>query len=404
MIDAAINGSHAEPLIRSYVQNAKASIGISLKEREIEMPNPYDPQNPVKPTYFGGRRAMINSFKERLNGALTSKQPGGVLIYGHRGVGKTSLLKKFIDITTESNRLDIIIIYRRLSAPTSSESLYRILLEELNVRIRERQNLVQKMKELGKNIAGLNAFGVGIDIEKEQNSLSHFQVWKMALRSLKEASCIIIAIDEADELELNALGELKTMMEEVADLPILLVISGGVEFEERLVGVYSPIARIFSGASHNISRFDYTETKEVLELGVKNESTQWGDEAIKGLYNFTLGYPYLVQCLAKASYREGEKITAKAVSDSVENAVEMGKAWLSHEIPHASDVDILSFLKIIGLNKEVFQSQEIANQDISPPYVGRLIKLKVIKKVSYGRYKLEKSPIVAIFEKLKRGI
>ena len=371
------------------------------------MPNPYDPQNPVKPHYFGGRNNMIASFKERLENALINKQSGGILIYGHRGVGKTSLLKKFIDLTVgeDENKSDRLVIYRRLSTPTNSDSLYAILLEELNSKIRERENFIEKAKKLGKSVAGVNAFGLGIDIQRERNSLSYYHVWKLALKSLKDVSCVVVAIDDSDELDISALGELKTVMEEITSIPIILIISGGVEFEERLVGQYSPIARIFSGASYNISRFEYSETKEVLELPLGKEgSTTWTEDAVKSLHQFTLGYPYLVQCLAKASYRENQDITKEIVESSVETAVGIGKSWLGHEIPNASDNDIKFFLKIVELNKEMFQNSEMTEKEILPPYVGRLVKLKVIKKISYGRYKLEKSPIVAIFEKLKRGI
>ena len=227
----------------------------------------------------------------------------------------------------------------------------------------------------------------------------------LALKSLKDVSCVVVAIDDSDELDISALGELKTVMEEITSIPIILIISGGVEFEERLVGQYSPIARIFSGASYNISRFEYSETKEVLEFPLGKEgSTTWTEDAVKSLHQFTLGYPYLVQCLAKASYRENQDITKEIVESSVETAVGIGKSWLGHEIPNASDNDIKFFLKIVELNKEMFQNSEMTEKEILPPYVGRLVKLKVIKKISYGRYKLEKSPIVAIFEKLKRGI
>ena len=282
------------------------------------MPNPYDPQNPVKPHYFGGRKIMIESFKERLDGALKSQQSGGILIYGHRGVGKTSLLQKFIDLTNSDveNQTNILMLYRRLSYKINSESLYNILLEELNSKIRERQNFIDRAKQLGKNLSKLNAFGLGIDIQKEKETLSPFQVWKLALKSLKDVSCVMIAIDDADELEISALGELKTVMEEITKIPIILVISGGVEFEEKLVGEYSPIARIFSGASHNISRFEYAETKEVLTLPLEKEQTTWTEDAIKSLHQLTLGYPYLVQCLAKASYKENEQITKNIVENS----------------------------------------------------------------------------------------
>ena len=62
------------------------------------MPNPYDPQNPAKPDYFGGRIEALQIANERLDRAFRSNQSGGILVYGHRGVGKSSLLKKCLSV------------------------------------------------------------------------------------------------------------------------------------------------------------------------------------------------------------------------------------------------------------------------------------------------------------------
>ena len=55
------------------------------------MPNPYDPQTPARPEYFGGRQHVLKKLKDRVQMAKEHKKSGGILICGHRGVGKTSL-------------------------------------------------------------------------------------------------------------------------------------------------------------------------------------------------------------------------------------------------------------------------------------------------------------------------
>ena len=60
------------------------------------MPNPYDPQTPARPEYFGGREQVLRKLRERIAIAKEHKKSGGILIFGHRGVGKTSLLNKII--------------------------------------------------------------------------------------------------------------------------------------------------------------------------------------------------------------------------------------------------------------------------------------------------------------------
>ncbi|MBI3051746.1 type IV toxin-antitoxin system AbiEi family antitoxin domain-containing protein [Candidatus Woesearchaeota archaeon] len=187
-------------------------------------------------------------------------------------------------------------------------------------------------------------------------------------------------------------------------IPRHLLVSAGVQFEGKLVDDYSPVARIFSGASFNIGKLDQSETREVLEKPLVNEKTKWDAESVSEMYKLTGGYPYLIQCLAKASYKENATITKRDVRAHIKDAIDIGKSWLSHEIPNASDQDVLSFVKIAQLEKNVFQSVDMAKAGIQSVYIGRLVKLGIIKKISRGRYELQKSPIIAEFEKLKRSL
>ena len=125
---------------------------------------------------------------------------------------------------------------------------------------------------------------------------------------------------------------------------------------------------------------------------------------MKKIYRLTAGYPYLVQCLANASYSENITIKETDVQNHIKDAINIGRSWLDHEIPTASDQDVISFAKIIRLEKNIFQNIEIGSLGIQPIYIGRLVKLGILKKVSRGRYQLQKSPIIAIFEELKRGL
>ena len=372
------------------------------------MPNPYDPQNPAKPHYFGGRFTALQIARDRIERARTNYQSGGILIYGHRGVGKTSLLKKINDMAGGENEIpsNTIIIYRRLSKTTSDTELYPMLNEEITQKIQERKTVIRKWVDAGRNIRGINLFELGLDLEKNKIEVSPYQKWKLFTNSLKNVDCVIISIDDADYLSVEARGELKTIVEEGSATPILLVISGGVMFESKLVDDYSPIARIFSGASLNLSRFTLEETKEVLSKPLNDEKTVWEEDAIKEVQQITYGFPYLVQCLACASYKEDTTISKEIVQKSVPLAINIGKSWLDHEISNASDQDIESFARLIRLNKdkEIFKSSEINESGVLSPYIGRLVKLGVLKKISRGRYNLQKSPMIAIYESLKRGL
>src|SRR3989338_1182621 len=250
------------------------------------MSNPYDPQTPARPEYFGGREHVLKRVRDRIDMAKTHLKSGGLLIYGHRGVGKTSLITKIIsEISgTDENPSDILIISRRLARTTNDQELYSILNEELKQQVEKRKNLLQRIGSTSKNLGSVAAFGFSIDISQKDSTTSQYRLWRALVESLNNVKLIFIAIDDADFLSLEAIGELKTIVEEMSKTPILLTISGFMDFEEKLVDKYSPVARIFSGANFNIGRFSLEETKEVICKPLVNEKTKWEDEAITILH------------------------------------------------------------------------------------------------------------------------
>lgn len=279
-----------------------------------------------------------------------------------------------------------------------------MLNEELRQQIANRKNLLDRIRTATKSVNSVAAFELSIGFSQPNEEKTPYSQWRELVGALKNVGLILIAIDDADFLAREAIGELKTIVEELSLTPILLIISGFVGFEEKLVDDYSPVARIFSGADFNIGKFSLEEIKEVLLKPLANEKTQWTDGAIVAVQKYTSGYPYLVQCIASASYIENATIDEKRVKDSINSAVAIGKSWLEHEIQEASDQDVISFARIASLDKDIMQSTEISKVGVSPPYIGRLVRLGILKKVRHGRYSLEKSPMIANFELLKRGL
>jgi hypothetical protein len=373
------------------------------------MTNPYDPQNPVKPDFFGGRKHVLETAAIRIDKARSQKQSGGILVYGYRGAGKTSILTKIRSMilpAPDKPPNNTLSIYRRLSKTTSDSELYQMITEDLLDEIQQRKSVIDKLRSFPESVVSVKTPVVDIGFRLEQNwkDITPYHRWRSLVRSVEKADFILVAIDDADYLSPEALGNLKSIVEEQSRTPILLLVSGGVEFEERLVDDYSPVSRIFSGASFNIGEFEFDEIKEVLQNPLADQKTSWTDDGLKQAYKLSRGYPYLVQCIASASYLEGDAINASRVKDSLKAALNIGKPWLSHELETASDNDFRSFLKIAESSRTTFKSSELGDLGVSPPYVGRLVSLGVLKRISRGRYDLVKPPIIAYYHILTRGI
>lgn len=366
------------------------------------MANPYNPENHADPKYFGGRKEYLSVVKERISNAEKYGRSSGILVYGYRGIGKTSMLYKIM--AEVENRKDVVATYRRLSTTTTDKDLYRIISEEVVESFLRKTNPVSKFVEgAKKNVSAIHTPFIDIDIKAEAEK-SAYHLWQKVIERITNTSFILLEIDDADYLSTEALGELKTIVESRSNVPIILVASGGEGFEEKLDKDYSPVARIFSGASFNLESFSKEELGDVLIAPISGTKTEWEAEAINKVADLSNGYPYLVQCIAAASYLEKGAITKERVEERLKAALEIGRPWLNNEMRNASDNDIISFSRIGNMNKSQFSSAELIRQGISPVYVGRLVSLKVLKKVSRGRYKLMRAPIIAYYHMLTRGL
>lgn len=100
----------------------------SLKTTDPKPPNPFKPGLTVDPRYFAGRKAQIDSFREYLR-HTSAGNPQNVAVMGERGIGKSSLLRKFEAIAKDSGSM----VVRRDLDPTvrSIEALVAFLLEAI---------------------------------------------------------------------------------------------------------------------------------------------------------------------------------------------------------------------------------------------------------------------------------
>ncbi len=372
------------------------------------MVNPYNPKIPAEPGEFGGRKAILQTVHEQIEVATVLRQSGGVLIQGFRGVGKSSLIKKLVSIV-ETGQTHIkggaFAATCRLARTTSDSEFYQSITESLLEDISSKKSLADKIVGLKELISSLGVSPISVGFNQAGRDKSPHQKWRDLLNRMKGAGLVFVAIDDADALSPEAIGELKTIVEESKVVPVLLVIAGSTEMEQRMIDQYSPVARIFSGASFNISSFDLVETHEVLLNPVREmPGVKWAEDGIHAVQHYTKGYPFLVKCLANASFRTGEPIDGKHVKSCLKAALEIAKPWLDNKLREASDQDVISFYKIGRSNRISFRSTELGRLGLQAQYIGRLVRLKVLKAVSRGHYDLIEAPMIAYYHMLKRQL
>ncbi len=355
--------------------------------------NPYNPTDAVSPSYFAGRRDVLSRAEEVYSASLNGSS-GGILLTGHRGIGKTSALRAM------ESRLEkgTPIVRFRVSHEITVDDFVSELLG------RCRASVGDWDPSFGITEIRLPIITVKKEPRNRNEDTPGVAMLRM-LKSLRNAPVLWLSLDDIDLVQGDALSLLKSAMEETTGPTIVMAVAGGPYLRDRLISEHSPVIRFFSGSDFDLANFSIQETREALELPIRNVSPRviWEEGAIEEVHKLTGGYPYLVQCLAYSTYREGT-IKAEEVRASLNRGLKIAGTWMEREIPDASDKDIREFGKIADAGKSDWSSSEFGELGIEPIYVGRLVKLGVLRKKARGHYSLVKPPMIARYHLIRRGL
>ncbi|MDE1838111.1 MAG: AAA family ATPase [Euryarchaeota archaeon] len=371
--------------------------------------NPYDPGIPVPPERFAGRRRLIDRTQDLLEKARQERSNSSLLLHGHRGSGKTSALRKVQALALEKDprtvHVEVPLRQRHGEAALLSD-----IADELQRFGEARKSTGSFFQRLHSRLSSVSVsvLGTGVAVAKSTpgRTLNPLSLWKATMTAAAEAPLVVISIDDAELLDDPGIGTLKTIAESNLEVPVLLVVAGGPELRARLsLRGGSPVARIFSGSTFDMSDFTREETEEALAAPLRSRGprTSWDPAAVQRVQDLSHGYPYLVQCLACAAYHEGT-ISREDVEAGIEGAVEMAGPWLQHELERASDEDIRAFVRIADSRRSALRTTEILQLGVLPPYVPRLVRLGVLEQVARGHYVLKKAPVIAYYHALRRNL
>lgn len=370
--------------------------------------NPYVPGQPATPGTFAGREAVLRRASEALELARRLGRNSVLLLNGYRGSGKTSVLRK-IEALTLAARSDAIVVEIPLRIHSSEDRLLASVVQEVARQLEGRAGAGDRVRAFLSRVHGLSIAGTGVTLGASAASrpTSGLAVWRECIDSLPDGSILLICVDDAELLDTSGLGALKTIAETQGRVPIVLIVAGGVELADRLSQPdTSPIARIFSAGRFDIGELSPSETGEALNAPIRAADLHggWTTDAIELVHRLSRGYPFLVQCLAHAAFIEGSTVEVSRVQASVPEALEVGGSWLERECASASDEDIRAFAKIADVGRPRLRSSEILSLGIQSPYIGRLVRQKILKKISRGQYELRKAPVIAYYHALARGL
>ncbi|MGI0081535.1 MAG: ATP-binding protein, partial [Nitrososphaerales archaeon] len=282
--------------------------------------NPFKPGKPVDPEYFGGRKKELERFKQYLDYSAGGN-PHNLAILGERGIGKSSVLRKFQEIAT-SDQNECVVVRRELDASVDSlTSLTLFLLEALKSEgssfASSKRKAASKVISFFSNYkVGVSVLGHGLSLERIASRSVPIQdyfytelmhIWEGSKEGTKG---IVLLIDEAEYLQsiTGAWSFLRSVFTRVSeqDAGYMLVVSGKLSLFRGIKEIFSPIERFFTPLE--IMPMLEEEVRETLQKPLQQSlKARIGVNAIRRIFQYSGGHPYIVQTFGLYIFEESER-------------------------------------------------------------------------------------------------
>ncbi|AEG18414.1 AAA family ATPase [Methanobacterium paludis] len=262
--------------------------------------------------YFYNREKELINLKSLLS-TLNQNVANQIIITGHRGIGKSFLLKKLVQ-ELPSNILtayvDISKIYGIHKGVLTEESIMDNLLEEMNKAIGEESDISLKVYNAGKDIlrrirrknydfkeAG-SILGIPIpDVTDNYEKLSKFVMeypQKVVESSEGKINGFVIVIDEFQLIgEINSPEAFFWMFRSYTQDQdnVSYIFTGSTSSSSDIVGKINGINGAFGGRmiQFNVDNFSRDETEGYLKEKVPE--IKFTDDGLERFYKCTRGYP-----------------------------------------------------------------------------------------------------------------
>lgn len=339
-------------------QQARFTIGSykPYKPQNLQMDNTSDvlaridnvftPSQPISVReLFAGRSKEIEKSME----AIVEKG-GHLIIYGDRGVGKTSLaniLRAIISTGMENNEINIYCTYKVCNSYESFEGLWEKTLNELKTSQKiENQKIGFPIENEETNEQRIEV-GLGTILKNRTSGKIEISDICDFLKEINEN--FIFIFDEFDRLTSKEVKEkFSYMLKMLSDTnnKITIILVGIAQDIHEIIENHESVERCLKQV--HIPRMPDKELKELIEKGETLAGIKFNDEIKNKIINFSEGFPQYIHLLCKyaaneATKRNSETIEEKDLKASVEKSIENIQETIKNKYRVA--------VKVIGNNK-----------------------------------------------------
>lgn len=269
-----------------------------------ELQNPYRPGAGTQPPALIGRDSYIDHFGTLMRRALQGMPGKSVMPIGLRGVGKTVLLNRFVEIATAEG-----LAVAFIEAPETGDlrgllarSLRKILLQFDSRRASAKAlKALRILKSFQVNLPDGSAVSLDFDALAGAgdsgvlaDDLTDLLVAAGEAASERDTG-ILLAIDEVQYLTAEELGAAITAIHRTTqlNLPVVLVGAGLPQLPGLAGDAKSYAERLFEFPA--IGSLTAEDARDALVLPAQARDIEYADEVIAEVIRATAGYPYFLQ-------------------------------------------------------------------------------------------------------------
>jgi Cdc6-like AAA superfamily ATPase len=301
----------------------------ALSRQRVRVRNAFTPAQPVAdPHMFSGRQGVLTSMIR-----ATEDRHLHLIIYGERGVGKTSLLHMLARAAQEAR---YIVVYISCGATSNFTETFSAVAAEIPLMYHAEVSPTSSRSEAGSTMADL--------IGSAEMTPRQFADAAANLRGTR----VLVILDEFDRAQLPEFRrDVAELIKSLSDLSARVqLLIGGVAGDLAGLMDYTPSIRR-AVAAIPISAMDEKEVRELIANGSRLSGVAFADAATEVVLDGSQGSPYLANLLCHLSAMSAldhkrNEVTTDDVREALDESIADLRARLPGDVINSIDQYISS--------------------------------------------------------------
>ena len=362
--------------------------------------NPFRKRTGILPSYFTGRENELNELKKIYNSTKMGV-PGHLILYGPKGIGKTSLLLKFQEKITN---LDDVYSVRIPLIGGNFEDIYSLIIEKcsdtLDINI---GHFWEKISSLGINIPFIGGVSVSREIPKTSPAVAFEKILNVIYDELgADNPVLILLFDDLQRIMSNdeTMKILSILQNALVELNlkgknIMFVATGSEDIFNKIQDKLDSAVRIFE--PYLIGPLSYGEVCDAINIPAEEQNVAFEENVLKEIYELSNGIPYYMQILAYSCSEvnnDDDKVTSVELEKASVYSLNILTQREFKSLFSKSTTEERKILCLMAESDKTILSyshiKENANLNSEPSaLLKNLVNKNMIIKPSRGKYKLK---------------